>query len=47
MRLIHGDYYGLVDNRLETHEVTLCAKDFTSVYTHRWLVRNAREAVHE
>ena len=43
----HGDYYGLVDNRLETRDVTLCAKDLTSVYTQKWLVRKVREAVHE
>ena len=38
MRLIHGDFQGLVDNRLETREVTLRAKDLTIVNILKWLV---------
>ena len=47
MQLIHGDFHGLVDNRFETREVTLQAKDLASVYTHKWLVRKAKEAFNQ
>ena len=47
MWLIDDDFHGLVNNYLDSREVTLQEKDLNSLYTGKWLVTNAKEAVNE
>ena len=47
MQLIHGDFHGFMDNRLEAHEVTFQAKDLAGVYTQKWQVKSVREVIHK